>query len=122
MSVDIVTDWNAADDLIDVSGLGTGMAFRGTANNSRAGDLTFKSYGNVNAAENALGIDIHNHAGVDVHGGPVTVVFGNTDGGNADFAIVLLNTSSVATNNFIYAATPETTLLHDYHVSDYYLV
>ena len=32
----------------------------------------------------------------------MTVVFGNTDGGSADFAIVLLNTANVAADDFIF--------------------
>ena len=123
MSVDVITDWSGADDHIDVSGLGTTMSFHSTSNNSHVGDVTYKSYGNVNAAEHALGLDIHSHTGAGGINGPVTVVFGNTDGGNPDFAVVLLNTSTVAASNFLFAETPETATLHHYQVqNDYYLV
>ncbi|MDQ3246574.1 MAG: M10 family metallopeptidase C-terminal domain-containing protein [Pseudomonadota bacterium] len=101
MSVDIITDFDAnGDDLIDVSDLDV-FNFKGTSANKNAGDLTFKTFSSVNGAENALGFDIDGNPGAGVSG-PVTVVYGNTNGGNADFAIVLLNTSSVSADDFLF--------------------
>ncbi len=103
MSVDVITDLNGSDDLIDLSAFGMAFDFHGTGNNSHAGDLTYKVYGSVTGAENALGIDIDGHPDAGGVSGPVTVMFGNIDGGKPDFAIILLNTSSVATDEFIFA-------------------
>jgi Ca2+-binding RTX toxin-like protein len=104
MPVDIITDFDAmGDDLIDVSGLGTAFNFRGTDANKNAGDLTYKVYDSANGAENALGFDIDGNPGASNVAGPVTVVYGNTNGGAVDFAIVLLNTSSVTASDFIFS-------------------
>lgn len=101
MSVDIITDFDAAgNDTIDLSGLGVAFNFRGTSANKNAGDLTYKTYDSVNGAENALGFDIDGRPGAGGISGPVTVVYGNLDGGKADFAIILLNTSSVDASDF----------------------
>jgi Ca2+-binding RTX toxin-like protein len=105
MSVDIITDFDAAgDDVIDLSGLGEAFNFRGTNNNKYAGDLTFKSYNSVSAAERALGIDIDGNPGAGGIGGPVTIVFGNIDGHDPDFALVLLNTRNVSADDFLMGA------------------
>jgi serralysin len=105
MSVDIITDFDAAgDDFIDLSGLGHAFTFKGTNANKAAGDLTYKTYASINGAENALGFDIDGNPGASGVSGPVTVVFGNVDGGAPDFAIVLLGTSSVAADDFIFGA------------------
>ena len=99
MSVDIITDFDASgNDWIDLSELGT-FNFKGTSSNNKAGDLTYKTYASVNAAESALGFDIDSQPGATV-GGQVTVVYGNTDGKAPDFAIVLLNTASVGADDF----------------------
>jgi Ca2+-binding RTX toxin-like protein len=119
MSIDVITDWSGADDLIDVSGLGS-FNFRGTSNNSKVGDLTYKVYNSVNGAESALGFDIDGHPGAGGIGGPVTVVFGNVDGGKPDFAIVLLNTNGVAANDFLFTETAQTAALHQ--SLDYFLL
>ena len=101
MSVDIITDFDAlGDDVIDLSGLGTPMTFLGTNANKNMGDLTYKTYTSISGAENALGIEIDGRPGAGGVSGPVTVVYGNTDGGKADFAIILLNTSSVDASDF----------------------
>jgi Ca2+-binding RTX toxin-like protein len=103
MPVDIITDFDASgNDLIDLSGLGS-FNFRGTSANKNAGDLTYKIYDSVNGAENALGFDIDGQTGASGVSGPVTVVYGNTNGGPADFAIILLNTRGVDANDFIFA-------------------
>ena len=102
MSVDIITDFKVdGSDQIDVSDLGA-FTFDGTNANKDAGDLTYKSFDSVNAAEKALGIDIDGQEGASGISGPVTVVYGNIDGGSADFAIVLLNTNGVSASDFIF--------------------
>jgi serralysin len=106
MSIDIITDFDAdGDDVIDVSALG--LTFRGTNANKNAGDLTYKTYDSVNGAEKALGFDIDGQPGAAGIAGPVTVVYGNKDGGAADFAIILLNTRSVDASDFKFG-TPST--------------
>ena len=101
MAVDIITDFDAAgNDVIDLSELGMAMTFRGTSANKNAGDITYKMYTSVNGAENALGFDIDGQPGASGISGPVTVVYGNLDGGKADFAIILLNTASVDASDF----------------------
>lgn len=106
MSVDIITDFDIyGDDLIDLSGLDQLFTFKGTNANKSAGDLTYKTYASVTGAENALGMEIDGNPGAGGVSGPVTIVYGNTDGGKADFAIVLLNTSSVTASDFQYTET-----------------
>jgi Ca2+-binding RTX toxin-like protein len=125
MPVDIITDFDAlGDDLIDLSGLGS-FTFRGTSANKNAGDLTYKIYDSVNGAENALGFDIDGQPGASGVGGPVTVVYGNTDGGAPDFALILLNTRGVDANDFLFANSAAQSFqaagaANLYH-SDYYL-
>ena len=103
MPVDIITDFDAlGDDLIDLRGLGS-FTFDGTNANKDAGDLTYKIYESVTGAENALGFDIDGQPGASGVSGPVTVVYGNTNGGAPDFAIVLLNTRGVDANDFLFA-------------------
>lgn len=109
MSIDIITDFDGAgNDVIDLSDLGQQFIFRGTNANKNAGDLSYKTYTSVNGAEKALGIDIDGQPGASGVSGPVTIVFGNVDGGAADFAIVLLGTSNVDASDFIFAPSPAT--------------
>lgn len=100
MSWDIITDFTTGQDHIDLRGLAH-MDFRGSSA-SKGSDVTFKTFTSVNGAENALGINIHDHYGVTDLSGPVTVVFGNVDGGAPDFAIVLLNHNGVSAGDFIF--------------------
>ena len=65
------------------------------------GDLFIKTFGNMNAAEKSLGIDIDGVDGQSPFDGKVTVVFGNTDGGDPDFAFVLVGTESINNTDFI---------------------
>jgi len=124
MSVDIITDFDAlGDDFIDVSGLGVDFTFNGTNANKNPGDLTYKMYDNINGAEKALGIDIDGHDGAGGVSGPVTVVYGNTNGGSADFAIILLNTSSVDASDFIFDEAAATASIGLNHAStDYFII
>jgi Ca2+-binding RTX toxin-like protein len=103
MSIDIITDFDAnGNDMIDLSGIDQAFTFKGTNKNKADGDLTYKTYASINGAENALGIEIDGNPGASGVSGPVTVVFGNVDGGNPDFMIVLLGTASVDANDFIF--------------------
>jgi serralysin len=104
MSLDMILDFSRADgDKIDLGGIdfngaeaGNGtFKFIGNADGKNAGDVSLKSFGNVNAAESVLGIDLD---GLDGKGAndPVSILFGHTDNdGIADFAIVLFNTPNV---------------------------
>jgi serralysin len=104
LSIDMILDFNAAQgDKIDLSNIdfngdaaGNGsFNFVGKADGKNAGDVSWKSYGNVNAAEAALGYDID---GIDGPGdnSPVSIIFGHTDNdGIPDFAFVLFGTSNV---------------------------
>ncbi len=98
ISLDVITDFTSGDK-IDLSLLGD-FNFKGTSANKGAGDLTFKVYDSVNGAEKALGFDIDGIDGPSTFTGKVTVVFGDIDGGGADFAIALLNTNGVAASDF----------------------
>jgi serralysin len=103
MAVDIIKDFDGAgNDVIDLRELGRSFTFKGTDANKNAGDLSYKSFDSINGAENALGFDIDGQAGAGGVSGPVTVVYGNMDGGAADFAIILLNTSSVDASDFLF--------------------
>jgi len=103
MSVDIITDFDAdGNDLIDLSGLDQAFTFKGTNANKNDGDLTYKTYTSINGAESALGFDIDGNPGASGVSGPVTVVYGNLDGGKPDFMIVLLGTASVDAGDFIF--------------------
>lgn len=105
MSVDIITDFDGnGDDLIDLSGIDQVFTFKGSVNNKNDGDLTYKTYSSVAAAERGTGIEIDGNPGAGGVSGPVTIVYGNVDGGGADFAIILLNTSSVTASDFQFSA------------------
>ena len=101
ISLDLILDFEKGADKIDVSDLGA-FTWKGHAANKDAGDLSIKTFGNINAAEKALGIDIDGVDGASPFGGQVTVVFGNTDGGAADFALVVMNTHGLDNTDFIF--------------------
>lgn len=113
ISVDVITDFQKGLDKIDLSGIDANMTlsgdqafvFRGSNANKNMGDLTFKIYDSINGAESALGMEIDGIAGRGA-AGPVTIVFGNVDGGAPDFAIALLNTRGVTASDFIDTVTP----------------
>jgi serralysin len=103
-SFDVITDFSAGDK-IDVDALGD-FIFKGTSANKGAGDLTYTVYDSVNGAESALGIDIDGVSGKSTVKGPVTVVFGDVNGGGVDFAVALLNKSGVSASDFIGLSDP----------------
>ena len=110
VSVDTVFDF-AAGDKIDLSGIDAdttvdghqSFTFVGHANASNAGEVMLRHFGNMNAAEKALGMELDGVDGPSGFGGPVSVLFGNVDGGSYDFAMVLVNTPSINTTDLILA-------------------
>jgi serralysin len=109
ISLDVVTDFTSGD-LIDFSRIDADatvaghqtFTWIGTDANRAAGQLSMKQYDSVNGAEKALGYDIDGVDGTSPYLGPVTVVYGNVDGGEPDFALVLLGTRTVGLGDFIF--------------------
>ena len=64
--------------------------------------MGIRTFGNMNAAENALGMDLDGIDGPSTFSGPVTVIFGNVDGGQPDFAMVLMNNATLTSSDFIF--------------------
>lgn len=107
ISIDIVTDFEAGVDTLDLGLLDANLNVDGQqgfvlVNKGRgnAGELYTKTFGNLNAAEKSLGIDIPGYSGPSTDLGKITVVFGDVDGGGADFAIFLIGTRSVSLGDF----------------------
>jgi Ca2+-binding RTX toxin-like protein len=107
LSLDIILDFTRRADKIDLSGIDANTTrtgeqefnFRGKAN-GKTGDLFYKSYGSLNAAEKALGVEIGDESTIS---GPVSIVFGNNDADkDADFALVLIGVKDVAATDFIF--------------------
>lgn len=108
ISLDVILDFGAGDS-IDLSGIdaNTGVAgdqaftFVGNAAGKGAGELSMQRFGNMNAAEKALGMDLDGVDGVSAFQGPVTVLLGNVDGGDYDFAIALVNTPTILVSDMM---------------------
>jgi serralysin len=108
ISLDMILDFQSGSDKIDLSGIdaNTGLAgdqafhWVNNASGNNAGDLWAKTFGNMEAAEKSLGIDLDGVDGASPFAGKVTVVFGNVDGGDPDFAIVLVNHDIITPNDF----------------------
>jgi serralysin len=106
ISLDVVLDF-ASGDKIDLTGIdaNTGVAgdqaftFVGNAAGKGAGELSMQRFGNMNAAEKALGMELDGFAGDSPFSGPVTVLLGNVDGGAYDFAMVFVNTPTINTTD-----------------------
>jgi serralysin len=113
LSLDVITDFVSGTDKIDLSAIDANVSksgdqafvFRGSASNKNVGDLTYKVYDSVNGAESALGMEIDGLSGKGA-AGPVTVVFGNVDGGAPDFAIALLGANGVTAGDFLDRIDP----------------
>ena len=109
ISLDLILDFQSGVDKIDLSALdaNTGVAgdqafnFVKNASSNRAGDLWIKTFGNMNAAENSLGMEIDGVAGASPFPGKVTVVFGNIDGNAPDFVLVLIGGPTISSSDFI---------------------
>ncbi|HVF82768.1 MAG TPA: M10 family metallopeptidase [Sphingomicrobium sp.] len=113
LSLDVVTDFVSGTDKIDLSGIDAiasaagdqAFVFRGSSSSKYAGDLTYKVFDSINGAESALGMEIDGIKGPGA-AGPVTVVFGNVDGGAPDFAIALLGARGVTAGDFLDKVVP----------------
>jgi serralysin len=109
ISLDVVLDFGAGDK-IDLSGIdaNTTMAghqafnFVGNASGKGAGELSLQRFGNMNAAEKALGMEIDGIDGASTFEGPVTILLGNVDGGDYDFAMAFVGTPSLNTTDLIF--------------------
>jgi Ca2+-binding RTX toxin-like protein len=108
VSLDVVLDF-AKGDIIDLSGIDANTGLAGdqaftlvnSANPKNAGEISILHFGNMNAAEAALGMELDGFAGASPFSGPVSVVFGNVDGGAADFAMVFVNTPNMIVSDFM---------------------
>ena len=106
ISVDVVTDFQRGKDIIDLFGIDANSNEDGFQNfdlvkngTGVAGQVWTQTYASARTAEKALGIDIDGVDGQN-RGGKTTVVFGDVDGGGADFAMVLTGAKSVPTHDF----------------------
>jgi serralysin len=108
ISLDVVLDFTKGDK-IDLSGIDANTGIAGdqaftlvnSANPKNAGELSIRHFGNMNAAEAALGMDLDGVDGDSPFSGPVSVVFGDVDGGGADFAMVFVNTPQLTIADFM---------------------
>ena len=106
ISLDIVLDFTSGDK-IDFSAIDANPGVAGdqafTLVNSAkpgAGEISIRHFGNINAAEAALGFDIDGVDGDSPYSGPVSVLLGDVDGGEPDFAVVLIGTPNVTAADF----------------------
>ena len=110
ISLDVVLDFTAGDK-IDLSGIDANanqaghqsFNFVGNAAGKGAGELSMQRFGNMNAAEKALGMELDGIDGDSPFSGPVTVLLGNVDGGAYDFAMVFVNTPTINTTDLIFS-------------------
>jgi len=110
ISLDLILDFEKGVDKIDLSGIDAkagedghqAFKFVNNASGKNAGDLFVKTFGNMNAAEKSLGIEIDGVDGTSPFDGKVSVVFGNTDGGDPEFAFVLFGTESINATDFLF--------------------
>ncbi len=107
ISIDIVTDFESGADKLDLGLLDANLNVDGqqgfvlvNKGSGQAGEIYTKTFGNINAAEKSLGIDVPDYSGPNPGLGKVTVVFGDVDGDGADFAIFLIGTRSVSLSDF----------------------
>ncbi|WP_198045963.1 M10 family metallopeptidase C-terminal domain-containing protein [Novosphingobium aquimarinum] len=102
LPVDVIADWSKGD-IIDLSGIDANLNVAGdqaftmtNKANPGIGQITVRTFGNINAAQNALGIDIDTPDGYAT--GKITVILGENDGtAGADFAVVLLDQKGIGT-------------------------
>ena len=109
VSLDVILDF-AAGDVLDLSGIDANSLVVGDqaftlvngADPKNAGELSIRHFGNMNAAEAALGMELDGVDGASPFSGPVSVVFGNVDGGQPDFAMVFVGAPNLTTSDFIF--------------------
>jgi serralysin len=107
MSVDIIVDFTSGQDKIDLAaidailgGSDDKFTFVGSRSGSSAGQLSFKTFGSVEAAEAVLGIELDGLADSSA-ARHTTVVFGNIDADkDAEFALVLFDVKGVVESDF----------------------
>ena len=110
ISLDVVLDFEKGVDKIDLSGIDAkageeghqAFSWVGNASGDKAGEVFAKTFGNMNAAEKSLGMEIDGIDGDSAFTGKVTVVFANTDGGEPEMALVLANVDSITSNDFLF--------------------
>jgi serralysin len=110
ISLDVVLDFASGTDKIDLSGIDAILGVAGdqafklvkSANPANAGEISIRNFGNVQAAEAALGFDIDGVDGDSPYSGPVQVVLGNVDGGAPDFAMVFIGVPEILATDFVY--------------------
>lgn len=109
LTFDILMDFDAnGDDRIDVSGIDADLTLDGHQafkfvgrSEGGKGELSYKTFGNMNAAEKSLGFEIDGQEKSN-GSGPVTIVFGNDDDDpEADFAIVIYGDPTIDPSDFI---------------------
>lgn len=110
ISLDVIVDFEKGVDKIDLSGVDAKVgeaghqAFEwvGNASGNKAGEVFAKTFGNMNAAEKSLGMELDGVDGDSPFTGKVTVVFANTDGGEPEMALVLANVESISASDFLF--------------------
>ena len=71
--------------------------------------LSWELFGNINAAEKTLGVDLDGIAKADTNRTFTTVVYGDSNNdGIADFAVALIGTKSITQDDFVTAAVAKT--------------
>ena len=110
VSMDIVTDFQSGSDVLDLSLLSAegGFTFVNMGKGN-AGEVWARTFGNINAAEKALGIDIPGYDGPNPELGKVTVVFGDIDGGGADFLMILIGVDGISEADIVGLGVTEDT-------------
>lgn len=112
LAVDIIFDFDAnGDDRIDLSALDANrllsgdqaFKFVGPVALRNPGDLRVQTYGNTNAAENVLGLELDGLDRVQGTRSPTTIIWGNLDNDrDPEFAIVLLGNRGVDPSDFLF--------------------
>jgi Ca2+-binding RTX toxin-like protein len=108
ISIDVVLDFQSGVDKIDLSGIDANFGLAGdqafrlvNSVNPGTGEISIRHFGNVNAAEAALGFDIDGVDGISPYSGAVSVVLGNVDGGDPDFAMIFIGTPDILVSDFL---------------------
>ncbi|SOB86548.1 serralysin [Sphingomonas guangdongensis] len=108
IALDVILDF-AGEDRVDLSGIDANALLAGdqaftfveNAKGKEAGELSIRHFGNINAAEKSLGIEIDGVDGKSAFDGHVTVLLGNVDGGDPDFALVLIDPPAITVGELV---------------------